>query len=140
MISWLKGLFTTATGEIIEKTGDAIDKLVTSDEERLKLKNELIEIQREFDLKAVELANEAERQITERWKSDNENGSWLAKNVRPLVVIVCVGAFVLMSFGSGLGWISIAPEFLPLWNSLLLTVIAAYFGARTIDKYTNKRK
>ena len=140
MISWLKGLFTSATGEIIEKTGDAIDKLVTSDEERLALKNKLIEIQREADLRTIELANEAERQITERWKSDNENGSWLAKNVRPLVVIVCVGAFVLMSFGNGLGWIAMDPAFLPLWNSLLLTVIAAYFGARSLDKYNNRKK
>ena len=138
-MGWLAKLISPITGSIIEKTGEAIDNLVTSDEERLALKNALVEIEREAELAKIQLANQAEAEITKRWVSDNSS-SWLAKNVRPLVVITVVSAFILTSFGSGLGWITIAPEFLPLWNSLLLTVIAAYFGARSLDKYTGRNK
>ena len=39
---------------------------------------------------------ELQNQITERWTSDNASGSWLASNVRPLIVLLLV--FTLLLF------------------------------------------
>lgn len=63
-MSWLSEIFSSSASAIVDSVGNAIDKLVTSDAERLQLKNELVKIQLEATLKANEQANEAENQIT----------------------------------------------------------------------------
>jgi len=63
--------------------------------------------------------------ITKRWVADSNSQSWLARNVRPLVLSVLVLSYVS-------GW------FMGLDTSdtsdLLTWVLCGYFGARTADK------
>lgn len=66
---------------VVDNVGSAANKAVTSDGEKLQLKNELVKIQLDATLKANRQANEAEAQITERWKSDNEH--IITRLVRP---------------------------------------------------------
>ena len=133
-MSWISDLFNNSAGVIIDSVGNAIDKLVTSDEEKLQLKNELVKIQLEATLKANEQANEAEAQITERWKSDNEH--WVTRLVRPLSyawVILLFSSVVMMD--GNLGQFKINVAYIPVIESLLVTMTLAYFGARTIEKF-----
>ena len=133
-MSWLSELFSSSAGAIVDSVGTAIDKLVTSDEEKLQLKNELIKIQLDATLKANEQANEAEVQITERWKSDNEN--LLTRAVRPLSyawVIILFSAMIL--FDGNIGQFKINVAYLPIIETLLVTMTFAYFGGRTIEKF-----
>jgi len=55
MVDWLVKL---VSGGLISEVGKVVDDLVTSDEEREKLKNELIKLQSESELKFIDLANE----------------------------------------------------------------------------------
>ena len=133
-MSWLSELFSSSAGAIVDSVGSAIDKLVTSDHERLQLKNELVKIQLEATLKANEQANEAEAQITERWKSDNEH--WVTRLVRPLSYawgILLFSSVVIMD--GNLGQFKINVAYIPVIESLLVTMTLAYFGARTIEKF-----
>lgn len=133
-MSWISDLFNNSAGVIIDSVGNAIDKLVTSDEEKLQLKNELVKIQLEATLKANEQANEAEAQITERWKSDNEH--LVTRLVRPLSyawVILLFSSVVMMD--GNLGQFKINVAYIPVIESLLVTMTLAYFGARTIEKF-----
>lgn len=52
-MGWLDFL-TGGAGSLVEKVGNAIDQNVTSDEERLKLRNELSKAQQDFTVKAME--------------------------------------------------------------------------------------
>ena len=61
-MEFFRNMFTASASAIVDSVGNAIDKLVTSDAEKLQLKNELVKIQLEATLKANEQANEAETQ------------------------------------------------------------------------------
>lgn len=133
-MSWLSEMFSSSASAIVDSVGNAIDKLVTSDEEKLQLKNELVKIQLEATLKANEQANEAEIQITERWKSDNEN--LLTRAVRPLSYAWVIVLFSAMIMADGnIGQFKINNAYLPIIETLLVTMTFAYFGGRTIEKF-----
>ena len=133
-MSWLSELFSSSAGAIVDSVGTAIDKLVTSDEEKLQLKNELIKIQLDATLKANEQANEAEVQITERWKSDNEN--LLTRAVRPLSYAWVIILFSSMILSDGnIGQFKINSAYLPIIETLLVSMTFAYFGGRTLEKF-----
>ncbi len=131
-MSWLTDIFSSSASAIVDSVGSAIDKLVTSDEERLAMKNELVKIQLEATLKANEQANEAEAQITERWKSDNEH--LITRLVRPLSFAWVIALFSVIIIGdSNLGF-SVKDAYIPVLETLLVTMVISYFGSRGFEK------
>ena len=130
----MMGFFDILTGGLVDSVGNAIDKLVTSDEERLSLKNELTKIKEKSSIRAKELENDYQKQITSRWKSDNKS-SILARNVRPLTLIFLMIVLTSMAFTSGnIGGFKIADNFVDLFQVLSITAFGAYFGSRGLEK------
>ena len=83
-------------GNLFEKLGDAVDKNVTSDEERLQLKAQLSSIYTPLlsnVLEAQTSNNEMQARIAE---AELKSDSWLAKNRRPIVSLISVLNFVLI--------------------------------------------
>ncbi len=78
---------------------------------------------------------EMEKQITDRWKADMQSDSWLAKNIRPMTLAFLVVSTVLMIFIDG-GMINFTVEtkWTDLLQIVLITVIGAYFGGRSLEK------
>lgn len=134
-MSWLSEIFSTSAGAIVDSAGNAIDKLVTSDEERLQLKNELVKIQLDATLKANEQANEAEAQITERWKSDNEH--MVTRLVRPLAFSWVIVLFTVVIIGDSNWGFSVKDAYIPVLETLLTTMVIAYFGGRSLEKVSS---
>ena len=61
--------------------------------------------------------------------------SWLSKNVRPLVLIFLVVSTVLMIIiDAGTIAFEVEAKWTDLLQLVLITVIGAYFGGRTIEK------
>ena len=76
-----------------------------------------------------------EQQISDRWKADMNSDSWLSKNVRPLVLIFLVVCTVLMIFiDAGTISFTVEEKWTDLLQLVLITVIGAYFGGRTMEK------
>ena len=76
-----------------------------------------------------------EKQITDRWKSDMTSDSWLSKNVRPLVLVFLVITTVLMIFiDAGMISFEVEAKWTDLLQLVLITVIGAYFGGRSLEK------
>ena len=134
-MSWLTDIFSSSASAIVDSVGNAIDKLVTSDEEKLQLKNELVKIQLEATLKANEQANEAEAQITERWKSDNEH--LITRLVRPLSYAWVILLFSVVIIGDTNWGFSVKDAYIPVIETLLVTMTVAYFGGRSFEKVSN---
>lgn len=134
-MSWLSEIFSTSSGAIVDSVGSAIDKLVTSDEERLQLKNELVKIQLEATLKANEQANEVENQITERWKSDNEH--LVTRLVRPLSFAWVIVLFSVVIMGDSNWGFSVKDAYIPVLETLLVTMVISYFGSRGFEKVSS---
>jgi len=124
----LKKIFAWLTGGVIKEVGNVIDKLTTTEEERLEAKRQLQIIFEEAD-------NNAQQQVTDRWNADMNSDSWLAKNIRPLVLVFLTFVFSLLAFTDGnIGEFKIAKEYIPIFQTLLVTVYGAYFVGRTWEK------
>ena len=121
IISWL-------TGGLIKEVGGVIDSLTTTKEEKLEIKKQLQVI-----LEKAE-AN-AQTEITSRWKSDMSSDSFLSKNIRPMVLIYLTFIFSVLAFADGnVGQFKIAEAYIPIFQTLLVTVYGAYFVGRSWEK------
>ena len=121
-------IFAWLTGGVIKEIGNVIDKLTTTEEEKLEIKKQLQIILEEAD-------NNAQQQVTDRWNADMNSDSWLAKNIRPLVLVFLTFIFSLLAFTDGnIGEFKIAKEYIPIFQTLLVTVYGAYFVGRTWEK------
>ena len=124
----IKKLLSAGASELIKSVGGVLDNLTTSKEEKLAA---------EHKIKDMIMGYEAEmqKQVTERWKMDMNSDSWLSKNIRPLVLVFLVVSTVLLIFIDG-GVISFKVEdkWTDLLQLVLITVIGAYFGGRSLEK------
>jgi hypothetical protein len=127
----MKKLFAWLTGGVIKEIGNVIDNLSTSEEEKLIIKKQIQQILEDAD-------NNAQIQVTERWKSDMNSDSFLSKNIRPMVLIYLTVIFSALSFTDGnIGTFSVAKEYIPIFQTLLVTVYGAYFVGRSWEKAKN---
>jgi hypothetical protein len=124
----MKKLLSLLSGGIIKDVGNVIDKLTTTDEERLAAKQKIQELLEKAD-------QDAQTQVTERWKMDMESDSFLSKNIRPLVLVYLTSIFTILAFADGnVGGFVVAEDYIPIFQSLLITVYGAYFVGRTWEK------
>jgi len=80
-----------------------------------------------------------EKEISSRWDADMKSDSWLSKNVRPLVLVFLVVSTVLMIFiDAGTINFVVEAKWTDLLQLVLITVIGAYFGGRTLEKKIKK--
>ena len=131
-MSILTNLFSGGAADLVKGVGGVIDNLHTSKEEKLAA---------EAKIKALIAEHEAkmEQNITDRWSADMNSDSWLSKNVRPLVLIFLVVSTVLMIFiDAGTINFSVEAKWTDLLQLVLITVIGAYFGGRSIEKVKKK--
>ena len=127
-MSILSTIFSGGTKDLVEGVGGVIDDLHTSKEEKLAAKLKMKELISNHKV-------EMEKQITDRWKADMQSDSWLAKNIRPMTLAFLVVSTVLMIFIDG-GMINFTVEtkWTDLLQIVLITVIGAYFGGRSLEK------
>ena len=124
----LNKLLSGGASKLVDSVGSVLDNVITTDEEKLEAKRKL---------KELILSHEAELQknVTDRWKADMNSDSWLSKNVRPLVLIFLVVSTVLMIFiDAGTIQFTVEEKWTDLLQLVLITVIGAYFGGRSLEK------
>ena len=127
-MSILNKIFSGGTKDLVEGVGGVLDNLTTSKEEKLEAKRKMQELIADYETKM-------EQNITDRWKSDMNSDSWLSKNVRPLVLIFLVVCTVIMIFiDAGTIAFEVEDKWTDLLQLVLITVIGAYFGGRTMEK------
>ena len=127
-MSILTQIFSSGATELIKGVGGVIDNLHTSKEEKL-------EAERKIQTLIANHEVEMEKTITDRWKSDMKSDSWLSKNVRPAVLIFLVVSTVLLIFiDAGTINFVVEDKWTDLLQLVLITVIGAYFGGRSLEK------
>ena len=137
-MSWFSTMLSGGVDKIVDSVGTAIDKVITSDEERLVLKNELAKIQLDAKYKQEALEVQFEQEITSRWKSDNEHG--LTRLVRPAIVVWSFALLTIVVIADGnLGNFAVRAEYIPLVAQIVVASVVSYMGARSFDKYTKNK-
>ena len=128
----LNKIFSGGASKLVESVGGVLDNVITTKDEKLEAKRKL---------KEVILSHEAEmeRNITDRWQADMNSDSWLSKNVRPMTLIFLVVSTVLMIFiDAGTIKFTVEEKWTDLLQLVLITVIGAYFGGRSLEKRNKK--
>lgn len=132
MSKLLAKLFGNAAGGIVEKIAGVADKFVQTKEEKAAFEKEMTQI-------FIQAEAEMQKNVTERWKADLEHGNWFTRSVRPLVLVFLIVSTILMVFiDSGSIEFQVEEKWTDLLQLVLITVIGAYFGGRSIEKVRKK--
>ena len=119
-------------GKVVDNAEGILDKVITTDKERLDAKKQIKEL-------LINAEAAAQEQVTRRWEADAKAG-WLPSNIRPLTLAFLTIVLVVMSFCDGnIGAFKMNPMYGPIYTNLLMVVYGAYFAGRFIEKVKNKK-
>tara|TARA_R110001583_G_scaffold173071_1_gene326894 strand:- start:214 stop:606 length:393 start_codon:yes stop_codon:yes gene_type:complete len=125
----LTKLLSKAGGELIDSVGGVLDNLTTTKDEKLEAKRKLKELILNHEAKL-------QQNVTDRWNADMKSDSWLSKNVRPMVLIFLIVCTMLLIFiDAGTLQFTVEDKWTDLLQLVLITVIGAYFGGRSVEKF-----
>mgnify|MGYP005821786635 CR=1 FL=1 len=125
-------IFSSGASELVKSVGGVLDDLTTSKEEKMAAELKVKELIASYETKM-------ETEVSSRWMADMNSDSWLSKNVRPLVLVFLVVATVLMIFiDAGTIAFEVEAKWTDLLQLVLITVIGAYFGGRSLEKTKKK--
>ena len=128
MPNFITKLFSSGATKLVEGIGGVLDELITSKDEKLAAELKIKELIAKHEV-------EMETEITSRWASDMNSDSWLSKNVRPMVLIFLVVSTVILVFiDAGVIDFIVEDKWVDLLQLVLITVIGAYFGGRSLEK------
>ena len=124
----LSKIFSTGATELVKGVGGVLDNLTTSKEEKLAAEQKIKELVANYEV-------EMEKNITSRWEADLKSDSWLSKNVRPLTLVFLIVCTMLLIFiDAGAISFDVKDSYVDLLQLVLITVIGAYFGGRSLEK------
>ena len=127
-MSILTNLFSGGAADLVKGIGGVVDNLHTSKEEKLEAERKIKELMANYEV-------EMEKNITSRWEADLKSDSWLSKDVRPLVLIFLIVCTMLLIFiDAGALNFEVKSSWVDLLQLVLITVIGAYFGGRSLEK------
>jgi len=126
-MNFLKNLF----GNLNLDVNKLVDNVVTTDAERKELKIK-------FKQMILDAKASAEEQITRRWEADAKAG-WLPANIRPLTLaFLVISTIILIFIEAGMIDLQVKDNWIDLLQLVLITVIGAYFGGRSFEKFKKK--
>ena len=121
-------IFSAGAANLVKSVGGVLDNLTTTKEEKLDAEQKIKDMIMGYEA-------EMQKQVTERWKLDMNSDSWLSKNIRPLVLIFLVVCTMLLIFiDAGKINFNVKDSYVDLLQLVLITVIGAYFGGRSLEK------
>jgi hypothetical protein len=124
----LNKIFSAGATELVKNVGGVLDNLTTTKEEKLAAEQKIKDMIMGYEA-------EMQKQVTERWSMDMKSDSWLSKNIRPLTLIFLVISTVLIIFiDAGVLQFDVKSSWVDLLQLVLITVIGAYFGGRSLEK------
>ena len=133
MSKLLAKLFGNAGGGVVDKLAGVADRFIRTKDEKAEFEKEMTKIM-------IQAEAEMQKNVTDRWKADLEHGNWLTRSVRPLVLIFLIVSTVLMVFiDSGSINFNVDQKWTDLLQLVLITVIGAYFGGRSFEKFKKNK-
>lgn len=130
-MSILSNIFSKGANNLIKNSGDVIDNLATSDDEKMKAKNQLSEVV--FD--AIGEMQQAQRDVL----TTEAKGNWLQRSWRPILMlafgfIVVYAYFFEPAFLLSEGETGIAESLNPNFWGLLKLGVGGYIIGRSTEK------
>ena len=121
----MKKILDWFSGGVIKEVGKVIDNLFTTDEERIKAKNEVFKVLKEQQLELQKLQTEI--------ILAEANGNWLQRSWRPVLMLAFGFIVIYVKFIAPLFSLPIPPLENEFWNLLQLG-IGGYVVGRSVEK------
>jgi hypothetical protein len=128
-MGFIDKLFKSGVKDTIDSVGNAIDKIVTSDEERGKLRNELTEIVTDKMGEVIEAQKEI--LVTEM------GGNWLQRSWRPIIML-SFGFIVFYHYFISQVFNTPTIDLPDMFWDLLHLGIGGYVIGRSVEKIADK--
>jgi hypothetical protein len=115
-----------------------LDKFIPDPAAKAKAQAELLQMQQEGRLAELNADMNEQNNVSERWKADLGSDSWLSKNVRPMTLVALLVAYFIFATASAFG-IEVTQSYVELLGQMIMLIVSAYFGGRTLEKIMDKR-
>tara|TARA_R110000803_G_scaffold145933_3_gene211729 strand:- start:20625 stop:21017 length:393 start_codon:yes stop_codon:yes gene_type:complete len=122
------------SGSVIGEIGNVIDKLFTSEEERINAKNEVFKVLKEKQLELQRLQTEVI--VTEA------KGNWLQRSWRPILMLAFGFIVIYVKFIAPLFGLPVPPLEDEFWNLLQLGIggyVIGRTGEKMMNSFSNKK-
>ena len=135
MANFLTNLFSAGASSLVNAVGDAIDKNVTSDEERKELENEIEKAKLNYEVEMKSLGINETKAYLDDTASARDNQSrvqesaeagFLAKNVHPILALVIISLTFFLYY-----WLIIGSSGQTPVNSEMKDIVIYILGALT---------
>ena len=110
-----------------------LDKFFPDPEQKAKAQLELMQMQQNGELAKMQAELAEKQEITKRWQADTASDSWLAKNIRPMVLLIILGGYFTFAMLSAFD-IETNKSYVELLGNWGMVVMTAYFGSRGVEK------
>lgn len=119
--------------DLIKGVVDVVDRFVTTDKEKLEAQRAIADVERAFQIRVAEIGAEMAKTQASVIQSEIESQSWLARNWRPILMLVftyiIAHTFVFVPL-FGLDPVTIPDD---MWDLLKLGM-GGYVAGRTVEK------
>jgi len=145
MVGKIMAMFSGGVDKVIDSVGDAIDKNITTDEERMAKRNEMVALKLKLKSDIEAMSVNLEKEYSRRHELDMKSDSRLSKNIRPLALIYLLGVVTVLALTDGniqYGEYQflVKDEYVNLFRDLLLMIFGFYVGGRSLEKITKMIK
>jgi hypothetical protein len=110
-----------------------VDKLIPDPQAKAQAQLDLAKLAQEGKLAELQADMNEQNNVSERWKADLASDSWLSKNVRPMTLVALLVAYFIFATASAFE-IIVKPEYVNLLGQMIMLIVSAYFGGRTLEK------
>jgi hypothetical protein len=110
-----------------------IDKVIPDPAAKAAAQLELQKLAQDGKLAELQADMNEANNISDRWKADLQSDSWLSKNVRPMTLVALLVAYFIFATASAFE-IIVKPEYVNLLGQMIMLIVSAYFGGRTLEK------
>lgn len=106
-----------------------------SDEQKAQFAQNEQKLRADMNTLIANSAISLEQEVTKRAQADMSSDSWLAKNIRPLLMLILIFTFIMFAIASIK--FQIGEEYVGMLKEMLMAAFSFYFAGRTIEKVTS---
>ena len=110
-----------------------IDRVLPDPAAKAQAQLELAKLAQDGKLAELQADMNEQNNVSERWKADLGSDSWLSKNVRPMTLVALLVAYFIFATASAFD-IVVKPAYVELLGQMIMLIVSAYFGGRTLEK------